>query len=270
MQVTLAEVVTVSGTVAATRSRTAKTAALAELFGRCEPSEVALVVSYLSGAVPQRRLGIGFRSLGTMPDAAPSPSLSVADVDAAFEVLATTSGAGSASVRRNALTAVLARATDDEQRFLAELITGNLRQGALDGVVLAAIAAAYAVPEPVVRRAVMLAGFTSAVAEVAARGGVAALEAVRLEVGRPLRPMLAASAKTTEEALASVGAAGGAGAVGTPAGDDLAGDRAAGVGMAGGSSADVGSAGGAAPDPGTAVGPIGETVVDGKLDGIRV
>ncbi|MGL5912337.1 MAG: ATP-dependent DNA ligase, partial [Phycicoccus sp.] len=209
--------------------------------------------------------GVGFRSLGTMPDAAPSPSLSVADVDAAFEVLATTSGPGSASVRREALATLLSRATADEQRFLAELITGNLRQGALDGVVLAAIATAYAVPEPVVRRAVMLAGFTAEVAEVAARGGVEALEAVRLEVGRPLRPMLAASAKTTEEALVSVGATGGAAA----AGSDLAGVRPASVGVAGGSS-DVGSAGGAARDPGTAVSPIGEVVVDGKLDGIRV
>ncbi|MGL4175522.1 MAG: ATP-dependent DNA ligase [Dermatophilaceae bacterium] len=254
MQVMLADLVSVSRTVAATRSRTAKTAALAELFGRCDGSEVALVVSYLSGALPQRRLGVGFRSLRTMPDAAPSPSLSVADVDAAFEVLATTSGAGSASVRREALAALLSRATAEEQRFLAELITGNLRQGALDGVVLAATAAAYAVPEPVVRRAVMLAGSTSAVAEIAARGGVEALEAVRLEVGRPLRPMLAASAKTTEEALASVGAIGGSGAARAPAGDDLAGDLEADIGAAGGVASDIG----------------GEVVVDGKLDGIRV
>ena len=95
----------------------------------------------------------------------------------------------------------MGRATADEQRFLVDLITGNLRQGALDGVVLAAVAKAYAVPEPVVRRAAMLAGTAAEVAGLAARGGVEALEQVGLVVGRPVRPMLAASAKTAAEAV---------------------------------------------------------------------
>ena len=205
MDVTLAEVVEASHAVAATRSRTAKTAALAALFARCDPAEVGVVVSHLSGVLPQRRLGVGFRSLGTLPEPATEPSLTVAEVDAAFGRLAATAGAGSAASRRTELAGLLGRATADEQQFLRDLITGNLRQGALDGVVLGAVAAAYGVPDAVVRRAAMLAGTAAEVASLAARGGTAALEEVGLVVGRPVRPMLAASAKTAEEAVASVG-----------------------------------------------------------------
>jgi ATP-dependent DNA ligase I len=205
MDVTLAEVVGASHAVAATRSRTAKTAALAALFARCDPADVGVVVSHLSGVLPQRRLGVGFRSLGTLPEPATEPSLTVAEVDGAFSRLAATAGAGSAASRRSELAGLLGRATADEQRFLRDLITGNLRQGALDGVVLGAVAAAYAVPDSVVRRAAMLAGTAAQVASLAARGGAAALEEVGLVVGRPVRPMLAASAKTAEEAVASVG-----------------------------------------------------------------
>ncbi len=203
----LAEVVEVSRAVAATRSRTAKTEALAGLLARCAGEDVGVVVAHLSGVLPQRRLGVGFRSLGTLPEPAAESSLRVREVHEAFDRLARTAGAGSTAARRTELAALLGRATADEQRFLRDLITGNLRQGALDGVVLKAIARAYAVPEPVVRRAVMLAGYAADVAEIAALGGRDALEAVGLVVGRPLRPMLAASAKTPEEAV--VGLAGG-------------------------------------------------------------
>jgi DNA ligase-1 len=201
MPVALADLVATSREVASTRSRTAKRDALAALLTRCPADEVAVVVAYLSGVLPQRRLGVGFRSLGSLPDAAEEPSLTVADVDAAFDRLAAAAGSGSATSRRTELAGLMARATADEQRFLRDLITGNLRQGALDGVVLAAVAAAYDVPEAVVRRAAMLAGFTSEIAAIAARGGREALEEVRLVVGRPLRPMLAGSAKTPEAAV---------------------------------------------------------------------
>ncbi|MGL5816103.1 MAG: ATP-dependent DNA ligase [Phycicoccus sp.] len=202
-----ADVVAVSREVGATRSRTAKTSAIAALVARAPADVVGVVVAHLSGVLPQRRLGVGWRSLGSGPEPAAEPSLTVGDVDSAFSRLAGTSGTGSAAGRRAELAALLGRATADEQRFLAELVTGNLRQGALDGVVLAAVAAAFEVPEPVVRRAVMLAGHTWVVAQLAAAGGEVALREVRLVVGRPLRPMLAASAKTTEEALAAVVAA---------------------------------------------------------------
>ncbi|HET9022310.1 MAG TPA: ATP-dependent DNA ligase [Ornithinibacter sp.] len=205
MDVTLADVVAASRTVAATRSRTAKTDALAELFARCDPDEVGVVVAHLSGVLPQRRLGVGFRSLGSLPPPAGEASLTVAEVDAAFDRLAATTGAGSAASRRAELADLMGRATADEQAFLRDLITGNLRQGALDGVVLGAVAKAYAVPEPVVRRAAMLAGTAAETARLAASGGTVALEQVGLVVGRPVRPMLAASAKTAGEAVEAVG-----------------------------------------------------------------
>lgn len=203
--VTLAEVVEVSRAVSATRSRTAKTAELAALLARCGPDDVGVVVAHLSGVLPQRRLGVGFRSLGSLPDPAAESTLSVREVDAAFGRLALAAGAGSTGARRSELASLMARATPDEQVFLRDLITGNLRQGALDGVVLKAIAIAFAVPEAVVRRAVMLAGYAADVAEIAAREGRGGLDAVGLLVGRPLRPMLAASAKTPEEAAAGLG-----------------------------------------------------------------
>ena len=199
--VTLADLVAVSGEVAATRSRTAKTEAIAGLLARAGADEVATVVAFISGVLPQRRLGVGHRSLTTLPDAAEDASLTVAEVDAAFDRLARTAGSGSTASRRAEVAALFARATPDEQRFLRALMTGNLRQGALDGVVTAAVGTAYGIPDAVVRRAVMLAGVTHEVARIAATGGQAALEEVRLVVGRPLRPMLAASAKTVEEAV---------------------------------------------------------------------
>ena len=203
--VLLADVVATSRAVAATRSRTAKRDALAALLARVPVDEVGVVVAHLSGVLPQRRLGVGFRSLGSLPEAAASPTLTVPDVDTAFDRLAWAAGPGSATARRAELSSLMSRATADEQRFLRDLVTGNLRQGALDGVVLAAVAVAFDVPEAAVRRATMLAGFTSEVAAVAARGGRAALDEVRLVVGRPLRPMLAASAKTTAAAVEGLG-----------------------------------------------------------------
>jgi DNA ligase-1 len=201
--VSLADVVATSAAVSATRSRTAKRDAIARLLARCPAPEVGVVVSFLSGVLPQRRLGVGYRSLRSLPEPAAEPDLTVAEVNAAFDRLAATAGSGSTSARRTELTALMSRATAGEQRFLRDLVTGNLRQGALDGVVLAAVATAFEVPEAAVRRAAMLAGHASAVAEIAARQGRDGLEEVRLVVGRPLRPMLAASAKTTDEAVSA-------------------------------------------------------------------
>ena len=152
MDVTLAEVVAASRAVAATRSRTAKTQALADLFARCDPAEVGLVVSHLSGVLPQRGLGVGYRTQRSRPDTAGVPALSGVECGSAFTRLAATAGAGSTASRRAELAGLMGRATADEQRFLVDLITGNLRQGALDGVVVAAVAKAYAVPDAVVRR----------------------------------------------------------------------------------------------------------------------
>ena len=195
-----ARLVATSATVSATRSRTAKTAALADLLRDTSPSDVGVVVSHLSGWVPQRRLGVGWRSLSTAPEPAAEATLTVAEVDAAFTALANASGSGSVAVRRDRLADLFGRATADEQQFLRALIGGGLRQGALDGVMQPAIAQAFGLREAIVRRAVMLSGFTAPVAEAAATGGEDAVADFDLEVGRPVRPMLASSAPSVGEA----------------------------------------------------------------------
>ncbi len=201
----LADVVAASAEVGATRSRTAKVATLARTLAAADPDETGVVVSHLSGVLPQRRLGVGWRSLSRMPDPAAEPTLTVADVDAAFTGIAATTGPGSVAARRALLDDVLSRATESEQTFLRDLVVGNLRQGALDGVMQPAIAQAFGVPETAVRRAIMLSGYAAPVAEAARSGGVEALDAIDLEVGRPVRPMLASSAKTIAEAIGDGG-----------------------------------------------------------------
>jgi DNA ligase-1 len=204
--VLLADVVAVSAAVAATRSRTAKAAAIAGLLRRADADEVAPVTAWLAGEPLQGRLGVGWRTLSRQAhDPAPQPSLTVAAVDRGLTGLAATSGPGSAARREAALGDLVAAATADEQRFLVRLLTGELRQGALEGVVLDAVAAAAGVPAADVRRAFMLSGSLPVTAAAALDGGVGALAAVRLEVGRPVRPMLASPGSSLDAALADLG-----------------------------------------------------------------
>lgn len=203
------ELVAISARVGATRSRNAKIALVAGLLrDAVADDEVELAASYLAGILPQRRVGVGYRSLVKMPAAAAEPSLTVTDVDAAMRDLADANGPGSAGVRDDVLHSMLSSSTAPEQRFLKGLITGELRQGAQDGVMLAAIAAAADVPIAAIRRASMLAGFTAPVAAAALSGGAAALDEIGLSPGRPLRPMLAASDTTVTEAFETINAAG--------------------------------------------------------------
>ncbi|WP_323101228.1 ATP-dependent DNA ligase [Intrasporangium sp. YIM S08009] len=204
----LSDVVDTSRAVAATSSRTAKVEALAACLSRAAldgPDTVEVVAAHLSGALPQRRIGVSWRGLRSLPEPADGPTLTVADVDAAATAMAGLGGSGSAASRSAAVKELFARATADEQRWLRGLITGETRQGAGDGVMLQAVAKAADVPDAAVRRAVMLAGFTGPVARAALDGGVAALEAITLEVGRPLRPMLAGSAPDVAAALDTLG-----------------------------------------------------------------
>ncbi|MFJ6669691.1 ATP-dependent DNA ligase [Actinosynnema sp. NPDC091369] len=196
------EVVETSAAVAATRSRLAKVAALAELVRRMS---TPAVVSFLVGAPSQGRIGAGWRTVFDLDvPPAPEPSLTVSDVDSALGSFAAISGKGSATRRVEALTALFGRATAAEQDFLRRLLTGELRQGALEGVMLDAIARAADVPGEVVRRAFMLSGSLPGTA-VAAMSGEEALAAFRLEVGRPVRPMLASPAESLGAALAELG-----------------------------------------------------------------
>jgi DNA ligase-1 len=200
----LADIVATSAAVAATRSRKAKTAALAERLATSAPDELEIVTSYLAGSLLQRRTGLGWRSLATLPSPADSPTLTVADVHAAFDRIAALAGPGSAAARAGAVADLFGRATPEEQAWLRGIVTGEVRQGALDSLVQEALAAAAGVPVAAVRRAAMLAGSTVAVA-ARAFAGEEALAEVGLEVGRPVLPMLASSAPTVAEALAKVG-----------------------------------------------------------------
>jgi DNA ligase-1 len=204
--VLLSDVVAASAAVAATRSRTAKATAIADLLRRAEADEVEPVTAWLAGEPRQGRLGVGWRTLSRLgDDAAPEPTLSVAVVDRALTALAALTGSGSAARRDAAVTALLSAATADEQQFLVRLITGELRQGALEGVVLDAVALAAGVPAAAVRRAFMLSGRLPETAATAVTGGVEALGAVRLQVGRPVRPMLASPGSSLDAALADLG-----------------------------------------------------------------
>jgi DNA ligase-1 len=197
----LADVVATSTEVSATRSRKAKTAAIAELLGRTAADELDVVTSYVGGRLRQRRTGLGWRGLQSLPPPADSPSLTVLEVHNAFDAIASLSGAGSQGARSTAVAELFGRATPEEQAWLRGVVTGEVRQGALDALVQEGVAAAAGVPLAAVRRAAMLAGSTVAIVRAAFEGGEEALAGFRLEVGRPVLPMLASSAPTIAEGM---------------------------------------------------------------------
>jgi DNA ligase 1 len=236
----LAEVVEVSRRVAATAARSGKIAALAELLRRLEPDEVEPAVGFLVGEPRQGRIGVGWATISgrladwraarpeemgggrahrlsttadeVVPPAvtggdAPPGGLTVGELDRALTDLAGTTGSGSVRERRLIIDGLLDRAIPAEGDFIADLLTGGLRQGALEGVMAEAVAKAADVPATVVRRACMLAGDLGHAAAVALAGGRAGLEAIGLEVLRPVQPMLASTAADVGEALAGLGPA---------------------------------------------------------------
>ncbi len=201
----ISELAGVSRTVAATSARLAKVAALAEVLRAASPVEAPVVVAYLSGELPQRQIGVGWASLRSVPAPAPDSSLTVLGVDAAFSGIGAVTGKGSAAERKRLVGELFAAATEEEQYFLVRLLSGELRQGALDGVMTDAVAKAAEVPAAEVRRAVMLSGSLAVAAGAALGGGSEALAALGLRIGRPLKPMLAASEASIDEALAKIG-----------------------------------------------------------------
>jgi len=198
----LAELEDMSRTIAATASRSAKIERLARLLAALAPDEVETAVAWLSGGLRQGRIGLGPAALHAV-DVPPAtqPSLTLNDVDAAFSAIATQSGAGSSTRRTALLRELLARATEPEHRFLVRLITGELRQGALAGVMEEAVAAASRLPVDAIRRAAMFGGELAPVAHAALTGGAAGLAHFRLELFRPVQPMLAQPAADLDEAL---------------------------------------------------------------------
>jgi DNA ligase-1 len=163
------------------------------------------VVAYLSGELPQRQIGVGWASLRSAPPPAALSSLTVLGVDEAFTRIGAVAGKGSAAERKRLVGELFGAATEEEQYFLVRLLSGELRQGALDGVMTDAVARAAEVPLAEVRRAVMLSGSLAVAARAALAGGSAALATFGLQVGRPLKPMLAASEASIDEALAKIG-----------------------------------------------------------------
>jgi DNA ligase-1 len=203
----LARLVEVSAAVAGTGSRLAKRDLIAALLteAAADGDELDIAASYLSGTLRQRRTGLGWRGLAEAPSPAPSPSVSLTEVDAILEELGGFSGSGSTLARREAVAALFARLTSEEQTYLRNLITGNVRQGALDSVMLDAIAQAADLPLEAVRRAAMFSAPTGPIATAALGGGVEALEQFSMLVGRPVRPMLAGTAPDVEAGVEKVG-----------------------------------------------------------------
>ncbi|OIJ66857.1 ATP-dependent DNA ligase [Streptomyces mangrovisoli] len=194
----------VSREVAATSARSRKTALLAELFREADADDVPIVIPYLAGRLPQGRLGVGWKVLGRPVEPAAAPGLTVREVDALLTELATVAGPGSQAERQRLVAELMGAATADEQRYLLGLLTGEVRQGALDAVAVEGLAEATGAPPADVRRAVMLAGALQPVAQALLTEGPPALERFRLTVGRPVLPMLAHSASSVGEAVAKL------------------------------------------------------------------
>ena len=204
----LAEVVRASAAVAATSSRLAKTKVIADCLRALEPDEIGIALPYLSGDLRQGKLTLGYASLqSVMGSPAPFPGLTVPDVDTAFQELKSVKGKGAAAARQRRLKALFEKATAEEQDFLLRLIVGELRQGALEGVMLEALAAASGLPAAEIRRAATFAGGIAPVARAALSRDPKALQAFSIRLMQPVLPMLAQPAEDLGAALAQLGEA---------------------------------------------------------------
>jgi DNA ligase-1 len=206
VSVLFAELVATSAEVTSTSARSAKIAALADLLARLDRGEVPIAVAMLTGAPRQGRIGVGWRTVINV-DVTPAetPSLTISDIDTLVDELAATEGTGSNAARAALLAGVFERATAAEADFLRRMFTGELRQGALAGVMAEAVAKAAGVPPAAVRRAAMMGGDLTDAAVVALTGGVDGLAAIGLQPLRPVLPMLAATSASVTEAIEACG-----------------------------------------------------------------
>ncbi|WP_248958857.1 ATP-dependent DNA ligase [Sphaerisporangium perillae] len=191
--------------VAADSARLAKIGHLAELLGRVEPGEAEIAVAYLSGELPQRQIGVGWRTLQDLPEPRQIASATLTEVDDMLSQIKALAGPGSQAARKELVGELFRSVTRQEQSFLLRLLGGELRQGALNGVMVEAVAKASGTPAAEVRRALTLRGWLPAVGAAALTGGVEALRSFHLEVGRPVSPMLAQSAPNVPAALEKLG-----------------------------------------------------------------
>ncbi|MFF3753708.1 ATP-dependent DNA ligase [Streptomyces sp. NPDC002018] len=201
----LAPLARVSREVAGTSARSRKISLLAGVFRTAGPDDVPVVIPYLAGRLPQGRIGVGWNALKDPPAPADRATLTVHEVNDTFTALAAVAGPGAQGERRRLVQALLAAATEDEQRFLIGLVSGELRQGALDAVAVEALAETSGAAAAVVRRAVMLAGSLQQVAQRLLTEGPHVLEEFLLTVGRPVLPMLAQSATGVTDAVGRLG-----------------------------------------------------------------
>jgi DNA ligase-1 len=201
--VLFADLVAASTAVTSTSKRSAKVATLADLLRRLDGDEIPIAVCTLTGTPRQGKIGVGWRgAFGIDATHATAPSLTITEVDAALDEVATTSGQGSVGARSRLLHDLFARATEPEAAFLRRLLVGELRQGALAGVMTDAIAKAAEVPLDSVRRAAMFAGDLATAAVTALTEGRDALDAFELQPLQPVLPMLAASSPSASDAVA--------------------------------------------------------------------
>ncbi len=197
-----------SAEVAATSKRGDKTTRLSELFSHVEPQDVEVVVGLMLGRQRQGRIGIGWATVDALDlSTAVEPSLTVRDIDEMLTMVASISGEGSVTRRTDLLASVLCRATEVELGFIRQVLVGEVRQGALAGVISDGIASAAGVKKPLLRRATMLRGDLASTAAIALTDGAAGLEAVTLDVLRPIEPMLASTASSASAAVDAIGRA---------------------------------------------------------------
>ena len=190
----LDEVAATSEDVAAISSRLKKVERLSALLAQLDPQEVPVAVAYLSGTLPQGSIGVGWASLRDVPTPSAAPTLHILDVDGALRRIGALAGAGSQTARKAELRDLFGRASEREQRFLRNLLMGEVRQGALEGVMVDAIARASGVPVTALRRAAMLAGDLGVVGAAAMRGGAPARGGVGVAPPRPRPPRRAPAA----------------------------------------------------------------------------
>jgi DNA ligase-1 len=207
--VRLHELVEASNAVALTRSRLEKISRLAQALKAMRDDEIEIGVAYLSGSLLQGRIGLGWSAISAarLAGAAGGPALDLADVNGIFDRIARLSGPGAARERSRLVADLFSRLTRDEQDFLVRLLSGDLRQGALEGILGEAVANAAGLPLGPVRQAAMMAGDLGVVAKAVLREGGPALARYTLQLFRPVQPMLASPAESVAEALALVGEA---------------------------------------------------------------
>jgi len=206
----LTDLVETSRRIGEVSGRLAKIEQLAGCLRRAAAEEIDIAVAWLSGELRQGRIGVGYAALreASGEAAAPAPSLTLAEADAALERVQATRGSGSTAERLRRLRELFGRATRDEQAFLVRLLVGELRQGALEGLMVEAVARAADIPVAEIRRAVMLSGTLMPVARAALADGRPGLARFAVELFRPLRPMLAQTADDVADALARLPQAG--------------------------------------------------------------